>query len=613
MNKCFLLIFALLVSSIFAVCVPTQRSLYVPAVINENYSDMLKINVNTQPGVGEVYISVGPTIGTSTQDSEKIAADVAYRIADSRDCDVMLKIETPESVSKIDGPSAGAAMTLLILSALQQNTLRSDFSITGTIEEDGKVGMVGGVPLKTEAVANLGKKLFLVPDLDSTDKALVLVMQKYYDIVVFKVDTIEEAYEIVKNISMPTSNIILVNETSPSFRNAILNHKYSDYFANVAGMMIDDSEENILDISTRQPNAEGNMLSRLEIAKAAKETGNYYTAANTVFLLSIDSNVLDYSEENVLLHMENVLDCIDNFELNDVENSAVDNFELAAAANLRYLWAIKKIPTDYSAETLTMKLKEYSDTLYAENWCNAARDMSTYKHDSGEVNLTKAKEIAEELLAEAYKEDILNESTDLNWRWEIASKAYDEGMYVESIIDSNFVISSEEIGDLGNKTIKDAEKRITEIIDEKGNKSYVFLWPQLYKNHAKVFEEDDPITSARLYLFADKLEQSFSEIANASGGFAPMQNGTANDTNTSNQTNLTLPNISTDKDIERSAMGETRTVYEPKPPEGWDLRFLLYLVIMIAVGYIVQHERHKKQKEQLKEQLADNQTKSPIS
>ena len=612
MNKCFLLILALLASSVLAVCVPMQRSLYVPAVINENYSDMLKINVNTQPGAGEAYISVGPTIGTYTQESEKTAADVAYRIADSRDCDVMLKIETPENVNKIDGPSAGAAMTLLILSALQQNTLRSDFSITGTIEEDGSIGPVGGVPLKTEAVANLGKKLFLVPDLDSTDNALVLVMQRYYNVTVVKVDTIEEAYDIAKNRSMPSSNIVLVNETVPSFRNASLNHKYSDYFANVAEMMIDDSEETILNISTRQPNAEGNMISRLEVAKAAKETGNYYTAANTVFLLSIDSNVLDYSEENVILHGENVVDCIDNFELNDVENSAVDNFELAAAANLRYLWAIKKMPTDYSAETLTMKLKEYSDTLYAENWCNAARNMSTYKHDSGKINLTKAKEIAEELLAEAYREDILNESTDLNWRWETASEAYDKGMFVESIIDSSFVLSSEEIGDLDNKTIKDAEKRISEIIDEKGNKSYVFLWPQLYRNHAKAFEKDDPITSARAYLFADKLERSFSEIANASGGFAHAQNETSNDTDISNQTNLTLPNISAGDSIERPAMGETRTVYEPKPPEGWDLRFLLYLVIMIAIGYIVQHERYKKQKEQLKERLVDNQTKSPI-
>ncbi|MEM2974328.1 MAG: S16 family serine protease, partial [Candidatus Micrarchaeia archaeon] len=130
----------------FAVCVPAQRTLYVPAVINENYSEMIPISVETVPGTGLAYISIGATIGPYTQESEEIAAKVAYTMVDIKECDILLRIDTSDSIRKIDGPSAGAAMTILMLSALKNEQLRQDFAITGTIEENGNIGSVGGIP-----------------------------------------------------------------------------------------------------------------------------------------------------------------------------------------------------------------------------------------------------------------------------------------------------------------------------------------------------------------------------------------------------------------------------------------------------------------------------------
>ena len=63
----------------------------------------------------------------------------------------------------LGGPSAGAAMTIATIAAIEGKEVRGDVAITGTIEQDGSVGFVGGIVEKMEAAAQKGVKLFLVP------------------------------------------------------------------------------------------------------------------------------------------------------------------------------------------------------------------------------------------------------------------------------------------------------------------------------------------------------------------------------------------------------------------------------------------------------------------
>ncbi|RIK87953.1 MAG: hypothetical protein DCC67_01180 [Planctomycetota bacterium] len=63
----------------------------------------------------------------------------------------------------IDGPSAGALMTVGILAAARGDALRDDASMTGTINPDGIIGPVGGIAHKIEGAAQQGKKLVLIP------------------------------------------------------------------------------------------------------------------------------------------------------------------------------------------------------------------------------------------------------------------------------------------------------------------------------------------------------------------------------------------------------------------------------------------------------------------
>lgn len=74
----------------------------------------------------------------------------------------------------IGGPSAGLAMTLSLIDNLSRGSLTGHHTIaaTGTIDQYGNVGDVGGVAQKTVAVANAGAQYFFVPQVEvATAKA----------------------------------------------------------------------------------------------------------------------------------------------------------------------------------------------------------------------------------------------------------------------------------------------------------------------------------------------------------------------------------------------------------------------------------------------------------
>ena len=65
----------------------------------------------------------------------------------------------------VGGPSAGLAFTLGVIDLLSPGELTGghEVAVTGTIDRNGNVGRVGGVPQKTAAVVHGGYDVFLVP------------------------------------------------------------------------------------------------------------------------------------------------------------------------------------------------------------------------------------------------------------------------------------------------------------------------------------------------------------------------------------------------------------------------------------------------------------------
>ena len=96
-------------------------------------------------------------------DGRKVTLDVGIMPEDQVDYTYPFPISI--DVKDIGGPSAGLAMTLGVLDTLSGGQLTGGHTVaaTGTMDADGNVGLVGGVPQKTVAVENAGATIFLVP------------------------------------------------------------------------------------------------------------------------------------------------------------------------------------------------------------------------------------------------------------------------------------------------------------------------------------------------------------------------------------------------------------------------------------------------------------------
>lgn len=63
----------------------------------------------------------------------------------------------------IDGPSAGAILTVGTLAALRGDSLKPNVTMTGTISPDGRIGMVGLIDRKIEGARKAGFEVVLIP------------------------------------------------------------------------------------------------------------------------------------------------------------------------------------------------------------------------------------------------------------------------------------------------------------------------------------------------------------------------------------------------------------------------------------------------------------------
>jgi uncharacterized protein len=126
---------------------------------------ILSAEVELQKGEGRRLINTEPKIGIDMQTSLGIAVSVAESITgvSLNLTDIILTIRAEREVEIIDGPSAGAAVTLCLIAAIQNRTIDSSVFITGTVNPDESIGKVGGVLEKATAVSDIGGEIFLVP------------------------------------------------------------------------------------------------------------------------------------------------------------------------------------------------------------------------------------------------------------------------------------------------------------------------------------------------------------------------------------------------------------------------------------------------------------------
>ena len=170
--------------------------------------DLLQIEATLMPGKGQLILT--GQLGDVMQESVK----AAYTVVRSRslqlglDVDFHNKFDThvhvPEGATPKDGPSAGVAMVIALVSALSKVPVRADVAMTGEITLRGRILPIGGLKEKLLAALRGGIRTVLIPEENRKDLADIPA-NVTEDLEIIPVKWIEQALDIalVKPLSEP--------------------------------------------------------------------------------------------------------------------------------------------------------------------------------------------------------------------------------------------------------------------------------------------------------------------------------------------------------------------------------------------------------------------------
>lgn len=178
---------------------------------------LMNISVEIQPGKGRVLMQTTPLMGVVFQDAANTAVSVAEEKTGKSlsSSDVIFSINANDQVPGVDGPSAGALMSLLTISAIN-NEIKPNggITLTGTIDNEGHVGAIGGVLKKAQAAKAGGKTLFLIPRENSELVTYKDVEGNYrgFNFVEREPETVDSKEYIEKNVGIRTEYVDTIDD-----------------------------------------------------------------------------------------------------------------------------------------------------------------------------------------------------------------------------------------------------------------------------------------------------------------------------------------------------------------------------------------------------------------
>jgi ATP-dependent Lon protease len=129
--------------------------------------DILFVEATRIPGSGRLILT--GQLGAVMQESAQAALSIVKNRATALGIDASrfeksdIHIHVPAGAIPKDGPSAGVAMFMALVSLLTERTIRSDTAMTGEISLRGLVLPVGGIKEKVVAAAQAGIKRVMLP------------------------------------------------------------------------------------------------------------------------------------------------------------------------------------------------------------------------------------------------------------------------------------------------------------------------------------------------------------------------------------------------------------------------------------------------------------------
>ncbi len=219
-----------------------EEGVTVPLVADSSTPDgeqgvLLFARVIATNGTGHVFVDTSPYTQVDLQGSARLAAMVASDALgiDQRAYDFYYIIDISSPI--IGGPSAGGALTVATIAALNNWTLKPDLVMTGMIDPDGSIGPVGGIPYKLEAAAAMNYTLFLVPEGQGTVKLTNLITRARGSVIIKK--DVEETVDVIKlgrDLNVTVQEVSTIQDvvkiftghelTKPAFNGTILTPGY---------------------------------------------------------------------------------------------------------------------------------------------------------------------------------------------------------------------------------------------------------------------------------------------------------------------------------------------------------------------------------------------------
>jgi hypothetical protein len=149
----------------------------------------------------DVGVEVAQTVGASMRTALAEAGRTVKVRHPSFGYRQHLTLSFGDKYSAKDGPSAGAAFTLLLYSLYDPMRLAEDCAITGDITVDGRIRAVGAVPSKIHAALLDGCRIVAIPKENASavaDVPFLYPANTLWKLQVFTVDTLDEAVAVMR-------------------------------------------------------------------------------------------------------------------------------------------------------------------------------------------------------------------------------------------------------------------------------------------------------------------------------------------------------------------------------------------------------------------------------
>jgi uncharacterized protein len=364
---------------------PSNATIGVVAVTVNGTGILSSLEVEIIPGRGRTLIVTEPLIGINTQNSERVAKEVAEKIvgASLDDKDVIFTIST--DAGSVDGPSAGAAMVVAMVSAMTGKKLNPNVIVTGTIEPEGTVGVVGGVLPKARAAASGGAKFFLIPS-GTRNQVERVTTTRSPSPGVF----IESEETVRTDVVRYGKDKLGLEVVEVSGINEVLRAFFSDANLTLPEVTIEEiplpvqgydaSEAPLREIAqkglaraeaaVRDSPGNASFNSTLANAERLLNLNYFYSSANEAFLLAKGAKETYYNISEARLEVEAKLDSVGRIisMLNGTEDVNVEDMHSLAAGEQRYAWAL------FYYQNFGWDL---DSMLSASEWLSASEDILT--------------------------------------------------------------------------------------------------------------------------------------------------------------------------------------------------------------------------------------------